>query len=257
MVNYAQVNKGIAGVIEYLKGIENVWNQTRNLKLYDVFYHASEIIDKYPLVKEERNEDDLFYSFCEFQFDMFQEWMKEEGIEPKTMVYVGRTSSFYLTDIHERSMPDVLTNLFDAIEGGYYSLDIDKNCEMIHFTATEYFTEEEQIEENQEYMEYIADGSFLKDVKEYMSDAVRIADYIDDFKKNQIEIFTEEIEAINNDIEYDRAQQEKEENEFKERYAGTISKTAGYIGEILKDTAGNAKDMHRIISYSIDAVIAG
>ena len=53
MKTYAEVNEGLKAVKDYLTSIEEVWNKTRNLKLYDVSFQAADIIEKYPLVKEE------------------------------------------------------------------------------------------------------------------------------------------------------------------------------------------------------------
>ena len=254
MIGYKEVNAGLAGVIEYMRSIENVWNTTRNLKLYDVSFHASEIIEKYPLVKQENNESDLFYNFCETQYDCFTEWIEEENIDKKTMVYIGRTSSFYLTDLHDENIGTVISDLLSRISYGY--IDIDIAGTMIPFTASEYYTEEEQIEEAQAEMNYIACGDFLKDVKEYMQDAVKLADYIDSFKEHQIEYFTEEIEYLNSEIEEERERQEQEEKAFTDRYAGVIDGLAENIKEVLNQTAGNTADMRRIVNKSVELVTA-
>ena len=36
---YDDVNKAIQNVAMYMKSIENVWNEGRNLKLYDAFFN--------------------------------------------------------------------------------------------------------------------------------------------------------------------------------------------------------------------------
>lgn len=253
MTGYKEVNEGLKQVIDYLKSIEHVWNKTRTLKLYKVAFQASDIIDKYPLVKEEYNGNDLFYWYCELEYDTFTEWMKENNIED-CRKYIGRTSSFYLTDIQDKRIDYVIGNLIDHINNGFYSVDIDKNGEMIHFTDTDYYTEQEQIEEYQMDMEYFADGSFLKDVKEYMSDAVQIADYIDTFMENQIAGFTEYIECKNDDLEYQAEQEAKEEKAFMDKYIGVISGLTADIEEMIKATGCTLSEARRIVWKSFEGI---
>ena len=255
MITYSDVNAGLKDVIDYLNSIENVWNEPRTLKLHDVSYQASDIIEKYPLVKAEYREDDLFSWFCDSEYMCFEEWMKEENIED-CRKYIGHTSSFYLTNIHDDRIDYVIANLFDAVSGCYAGIDVNENGRMIEYTDTEYFTEQEQIEETQPDMEYVACGEFLKDIKEYLSDAVEIADYIDSFKKNQIECFTEFIENRNDLLEYEAEQERAEEQAFIDKYAKVIIDTTAYIEDAIKKTGCTIGDARRIISKSFEAITA-
>lgn len=254
MIGYDEVNKGLKEVADYLLSIENVWNKTRNLKLYDVSFHASEIADKYPLARDDRN--DLFYDFCQVEYDCFVEWMRENNLDQNKMVYIGRTSSFYMTDIHDDKIGNVITELLARIDGGYYSIDIDENGNMIHFSDTDYFTEQEQIENEQEYMEYIANGSFLVDVKKYLFDAVAIAGYIDSFKENQLAAFEEYVSCINDDLEYEREQEEKQEQEFCEKYAAAIKEVAATVKTIIDETACTIPEARHIVRNAMQTVTA-
>lgn len=253
MTTYQEVNEGLKAIIEYLNSIDNVWNKTRNLKLYDVSFHAGDIIDKYPLVKEEYNECDLFSWFCDDSYNQFTEWMQEEKIED-CRKYVGRTSSFYLTDMHCDTIGYVIDTLMTNIYGGYYQVDIDEDGNMIPFTDTEYYTESELIEEYQEGMEYVANGDFLKDIKKYFADAVKIADYIDDFMKNQIEYFTEYIECQNENLEYQAEQEQKREQAFVDKYSNAISDITADIETVMIQAGCNIADMSRIISKAMEQV---
>lgn len=246
---YEMVNAGLNKVIEYLNSIDNVWNETRNLKLYDVSFQAGDIIDRYPLVKE--NKCDLFSWFCDDSYNQFTEWMQEEGLKD-CRSYVGRTSSFYLTDMHCDKIGYVIDTLMNTIYG--YNLDFDEDGNMIPFTDTDYYTEEELINEYQEDMEYIADGDFLRDIKDYFSDAVRIADYIDDFMKNQIEYFTEYIEDINNNLEYEQDQEEKEEAAFIEKYGKAISGLTADIEKVVIETGCTIAEATRMIHKAMEQV---
>ena len=253
MTTYREVDAGLAKVIEYLNSIENVWNKIRTLKLHEVSYQASDIIDKYPLVKEEYKEDDLFMWFCEDEHDCFTEWMKENNIED-CRNYIGRTSAFYLTNINDKRIDYVIGNLIDNINNGFYSVDIDENGKMIHFTDTDYYTEQEQIEEYQADMEYFADGTFLDDVKKYLHDAVEIADYIDSFKKNQIANFTEYVECKNDDLEYQAEQDAKEEQAFMDKYIDAISDLTASIEEVIRTTGCTLADARRIVYKSFEGI---
>lgn len=255
MITYEDVNAGLKEVIDYLNNIENVWNESRTLKFYDVAYQASDIIEKYPLVKAEYQEDDLFSWFCDSEYLCFEEWMKEDNITD-CRHYIGRTSSFYLTGINDKRIDYVIGNLIDAINNGYYSVDIDENGKMIHFSDTDYYTEQEQIDEYQPDMEYFADGSFLDDVKKYMHDAVEIADYIDSFKKNQIQCFTEFIENRNDLLEYEAEQERAEEQAFIDKYAKVIIDTTAYIEDAIMKTGCTIGDARRIIGKSFEAITA-
>lgn len=253
MTTYQEVNNALKAIIEYLESIENVWNKTRILKLYDVSFHAGDIIDKYPLVKEEYNECDLFSWFCDDSYNQFTEWMQEEKIED-CRKYVGRTSSFYLTDMHCDTIGYVIDTLMTNIYGGYYQVDIDEDGNMIPFTDTEYYTETEQIDDYQESMEYIASGDFLNDIKKYFADAIQIADYIDDFMKNQIEYFTEYIECRNDDLEWQAEQEAEREQAFIDKYSKAIQDIKEDIEVVIMQTGCTIAEVRHIIGVAIENI---
>lgn len=248
---YEMVNAGLNKVIEYLNSIDNVWNETRNLKLYDVSFQAADIIDKYPLVKE--NRCDLFSDFCDTSYEQFTEWMQEEGLKD-CRSYVGRTSSFYLTDMHCDTIGYVIDTLLTKIYGGYYQVDIDEAGMMIPFTDTEYFSESDQISDYQEGMEYIASGDFLKDVKNYFADAVKIAEYIDTFMEHQIENFTEYIECKNDDLEYQQEQEQQKEQAFIEKYGMAIGRLTADIEKVVIETGCTIAEASRMIHKAMEQV---
>lgn len=253
MTGYKEVNAGLKSVVEYLNSIENVWNKTRTLKLYNVSFQAAAIIEKYPLVKEEYSEYDLFSWFCEDEYSNFIEWMKEEK-RTDCREYIGRTSSFYLTDLHDSRIDYVLSNLLDKLYGGYYVIDIDENGQMIPFTDTDNYTESELIEEYQEGMDYIASGEFLQDIKKYLSDAIEIASYIDGFMKNQVETFTEYIDCKNEVLEEIAAQEQAEENAFIEKYGEIITNMTAIIEDFIKVSECTPTDASRIMHKALENV---
>lgn len=209
---YEMVSKAMKEVLEWLDSIENVWGEIRTLKLYDVFYEADKLINKYPLVKETYNADSIFYWFCEKSYDNFIEWMNEEGIKDERK-YIGRTSSFYLTDLYAKDKKIVLAELIDKTVNGFNYLDFDDkgNMEKLDWGENMYghYTEEDLLLNAQDEMEYVASGKFFEDAKKIMQDAIRIADYIDSFMKNQVTYFEEELQFREDELEY-QAEQDKE-----------------------------------------------
>lgn len=205
---YGMVSDAMKEVLNWLDSIEDVWARMRTLKLHDVSYALYKgILDKYPLVEEEYKEDDLFNWFCEDSYDNFLEWMKEEGITDERK-YIGRTSSFYLTDLYSRDKEVVLAELIDKTVNGFDYLDFDKegNMEQLGWGS---YSEEDVLLFAQDEMEYVASGKFLEDAKEIMQDAIKIAKYIDDFKANQVEYFEEELQFREDELEY-QAEVDKE-----------------------------------------------
>ena len=222
---YKNVNKALKNLVGYLKSIENVWGEMRNLKMYDAFFKAEEILDKYPLVKEECVADrygrvdpasDLFHWWCDMEYDSFMDWMKEEGIKDQR-VYIGRTSSFYLTNIHDCRLDYVVAELIDEVCGGFDYIDIELSGDRIVMSKVGWgsYSEQDILDFAQDEMEYISRGYFLKDVKKFFQDAIKEADYIDSLKKDQVEIFENYISDRNDQLEYDREMEEKRQYQIE------------------------------------------
>ena len=254
MTTYDEVNKALQAILEYLKSIENVWNKSRNLKLYDVFFHGEEIIDKYPLVKEEYDGNDLFYDFCQLEYDYFVEWMEENKIKDERK-YIGHTSTFYLTDHHDENLISLLEYLVN--ENIYYTdIRIAENGNMLPFVDMECASEEEQIQDAQDEMSFIADGRLLEEIKKHFADAVQIAEYIDGFMKNQIDAFTEYIAFKEEYLQEEREQEEEQERAFIEKYAAAIADIAAAIDRIINDTGCSTSDIRHMVNNAILTITA-
>lgn len=206
---YKDVNKALKNVLGYMYSIEDTWNKGRNLKLYEAFFAADTIVEKYPLVSENENANELFYQFCEDTYNYTFMQDIENGYIKDLRDYVGRTSTFYITSLHRcnGNKACLLDELFNAV---CFSTGIDLNADgtMSPLTWSDYFTEEELIEDYQEDMEYIV-TKLIFDVKKYMNDAIKLAEYIDTFKKRQVSDFEEFISNENDNIEYQIEQEEK------------------------------------------------
>ena len=251
MISYDEVNKALDNVIGYLRTNESIWNETRNLKLYDVSFQAADIIEKYPLVKQEYNDCDLFQWFCENSYDEFTEWLDESNIED-CRKYIGRTSSFYLTDLHDDCIGNVVSDLFSRVYSD--NIDFDKDGHMEHFCEWCDYTEADLLEEYQDDMHYIVDGCFFNDIEEYLHDAFLIAGYIDDFKENQIKYFTEYIEMRNEELEYVAQREAETEQAFITEYKTAINKLTEAIENIIRETGCTLSDARQILNRSFDNV---
>ena len=139
--------------------------------------------------------------------------MKENSItDPR--VYVGRTSTFYLTNLHDKSPVYVLGNILNEVCGNI-DLDFDENLKVCPLTWSDYFTEEELKEEYQWQFKYII-TQFIYDVKSYMKDAIEVADYIDSFMKRQVEGLEEHMSFLEEELLW------SDENDKKQRIEDTI-----------------------------------
>ena len=209
---YDDVNKAIKNVMGYMNSIENIWNKTRNLKLYDVFFNCEKIVSKYPLLKDSGR--DVFYDFCDIQYRSFEEEIENGYIEDRR-VYIGRTSSFYITDLNDKTPVYVLYNLLNEVAGFniYDTFDFNDDLTVKPFES-DYFTQEELLEQYGGDMEYLV-KEFIYDVKEFMNSAIELAKYLDDFQKNQIEYFEEYCEEEENYLQYEKEEEKKREIESK------------------------------------------
>ena len=215
MVTYEDVNKGIEKVLEYLytEDIKKVWDSFRDLKLHEVFFHNEEYIDKYPFVKEKYSREQIFSDFCDASYEDFIEWMEQEEIED-CRKYIGRTSSFYLTDLHDRKKEHVLDNAIGATLHYTDYCTFDSCCHLKKFSDD---PEEEKriLEKAQDEMKYFAEGEFLSDIKKYMEDPIKEAEYIDSFKKNQLETFDDFLSSLNSFLEYEAEEERKRDEEIQ------------------------------------------
>ena len=197
MYTIEQGNQEMGKVINYLKETESAWNTMMNLKMYDAFFEAEDICKEFPIVLEEYNDDwyEEFHEWCDLEYNTFIEDMGFDGITD-CREYIGRTSSFYLTNIHDDTMVYVLYNLLGEIASwGWFTFKTENGKIVL---------DEKEITEQTEEFEYIVSGEFLKDTKEFLKDAVWIADYINGFKENQVNSFRTYMELQNDMIETER-----------------------------------------------------
>ena len=221
-ITYRKANRELLKVKQYIdQDVIPALSVKRNLKLYDVSFEAADIIEKYPLVKENYDSNDLFQWFCDEQYDFFKDGMLEKGINiEKLLYYIGQTSSFYINPNRSYDISDytIMECLYDAVNGGYREVQFSADGMQVKPFINEDITYSNSLDSDIYDLEYIISGKFLQDVKNYFSDCLTVAEYIDNFMKNQISILIDYIEFKNELLEeqeiQEKERQEKEKTDF-------------------------------------------
>lgn len=132
-----------------------------NLKLYDVAFKCEN--------------DELFSSFCEYNYEMFNDMLEDRGLKT---VQIGWTSSFYI-------VPEYYENAF-------YNEEFDRYGFYENYIGTDLLNdmEVEKLEGISQYDIDIIDKE-VKDFKESIINVIEVYQYVNEFKKNQLEIFND------------------------------------------------------------------
>lgn len=230
-VNYRKANRAIQEIIDYIYSIEDVWNDEKDLKLYDVFFEQGNLLEetiakrKYSenrqSIIDKLNIENLFYDFCEIRYNRFKDYMDGNGIDYEKqkcyMFYIGHTSSFYLSSFRDsftyagnRNGERIIniSRMLESICGCYLNIS-DKKTYPI---CADPFSYQEQLDNDFDDLVYIISGKALNDIKDYFNDAMVIYFYITQFKENQKDYYREYLEDVCDNILYD-IETEKEEQE--------------------------------------------
>lgn len=209
-----KANETLNKTINFLLAYKSVWEKTRNLKVYEVSnYCGSEEMKKdFPLVYAEDEGDGVFNTFCEQEYESFLDYISENGYND-CRKYIGNTSSFYLTNIKDNTMIDILDNLSCELNCDYVGFEKSGNVYTVVPCFYDNTTGENRIEYAIESMNDFA-NEFYDKVISYMNDAITIAQYIDDFMKNQVDIFKEYLEQEEEDLEIEKENQEEIERKL-------------------------------------------
>lgn len=214
-------NQEIKKVFEWFESHQKQLDYT-DLKLHDVSWFCyKDMESEFPLCYADASENntDYFYRFCVVSYDQMVEELKQDGIEYK-VYHIGRTSSFYTHDGRiiswdrrgygidfESTIPDALENIY----GGYGIPDIVFEATKEPMIRTDNIDDDDFCE-YEDCIDYIASGDFLKDIENEFSDALRIREYIDDFKQNQVEYFKEYIQMYEDDLQAEADKEAAEES---------------------------------------------
>lgn len=191
---------------ELLTETENMWNKYMDLKLHDACGMTVFIKDiaggKVTIELDGEEADALFYSFCQDAYSFF----KDETFEDLKVYqdfydiadYIGRTSKFYLTTMHNdyknkyimalyEIADDLLSDIELKMEDGTIKVDFDRTMEFY----------DEDYERLYLDLTYII-NDIVDDVESILKDIKMVYDYIENFKKKQKEMFTEYVFSVYN-----------------------------------------------------------
>ena len=184
--------------LDLLKEMEEMWNTPLDLKLHDVYMMhelEGEVDGKKVKIENMENEkcQGLFYDFCNDLYNDFLEWSFEK-LEVfsdfcNMADYIGRTSSFYLTTMHNdwkdkyaAALYEVAGDFLENVElkeaGDTFQVDLEKSME--------FYENEEDLAID---LVYLVEG-LADHVKDVLGDVKTVYDYIADVKDSQCKLFT-------------------------------------------------------------------
>jgi hypothetical protein len=191
---------------QLLANSEHMWNKYMDLKLHDAcgmtVFTKTITGGKVTIELDGEEADDLFYSFCQDAFSTFQDMTFEDFDHfinfSEIADYIGRTSSFYLTEMHNDyknkyavALYQIASDLISDIE-----LKTENNMVKVDFEQTMEFYDEDY-ERLAVDLAYIIDG-LVEHVENILKDVKMCYDYIENFKKEQKEMFTEYVFSVYN-----------------------------------------------------------
>jgi hypothetical protein len=182
-------NKALKKALDNLKECQYKWGEAIDLKLHDASYVDTIEVDGATIKLDNDKASDLFCWFCDDSYTFFKEdLLEEKGIDFEEFIgRVGRTSKFFVGGGNYDYAPfDILCEFcYDlstssiGIDTG--SFEIDRN------TSIEWF---EDIEDYCNELICLTEA-IEEDTANFIDKVNYVWDYIDDFKKNQVENFKE------------------------------------------------------------------
>lgn len=182
-------DKEIQKVVDYLTMYDDAWNEFMDLKMYDANYmQIDEFTFEYNNATITFKEDyirDLFIRWCEDEYDYFKEWCRGNCIDLKSIQnYIGRTSSFYLGNLHGENLENILAICNDDFADSYIELTNGKVD----------FIESMKNYDGDNYDDFLADllvitNNLYDDTINYLNDIIKVYEYIKSVKDNQCETF--------------------------------------------------------------------
>ena len=186
--------KEIQRAITLLKDNEEKWNEYMDLKLHDCASIDSIEIKKDGLSITVNNVYETFFDiFCEESYQQFLEDCRiERGIDFNELRdYVGRTSKFYLGNLHDNDYISILQE---------YSYDFNASSFEVKYdnVTGKYiikFTDDDNIEESVVAEMLQVSKSIYNDINNALVDIISVYQFIDDFKNKQVELYKNFIEC--------------------------------------------------------------
>lgn len=206
-------NEQFAKVVNYIN--ENIdMFSSMNLKLH----HAAALdLEKFPLCKkyqEKSNTFSLFNDFCEINYDIVIEYLKENhSIDFQEMQnHIGRTSSFYLYDFYatynrELQIAEMICNFYNKYVdcNDFQDLKINDKLQLeIEFQTYDiennYSYDKDDMEEISTHLDYFIED-FYNDFINHCKDMEVVYNLIKDFKDNQVKYFKDYLENFEEELE--------------------------------------------------------
>ena len=191
---------------ELLVNNEHMWNKPMDLKLHKACGMTVFIKDiaggKVTIELDGEEADSLFDIFCQDAFSTFRDMSFEDlkiFLDFNDMAdYIGRTSSFYLTTMHNDYKNKYITALYEIANDllSDIELKMENGTIKVDFNRTMEFYDEDY---ERLYLDltYIING-LVEHVESILADVKTIYDYIENFKKEQKEMFTEYVFSVYN-----------------------------------------------------------
>ena len=191
---------------QLLAETEHMWNKYMDLKLHDACGMTVFIKDiaggKVTIELDGKEADSLFDSFCQDAYSTFRDMSFEDlkiFLDFNDMAdYIGRTSKFYLTTMHNDYKNKYITALYEIANDllSDIELKMENGTIKVDFNRTMEFYDEDY---ERLYLDltYIING-LVEHVESILKDVKTIYDYIENFKKEQKEMFTEYVFSVYN-----------------------------------------------------------
>lgn len=191
---------------QLLAETEHMWNELMNLKLYEACGMTSftkEITGgKVTIELNNKEAGDLFYSFCQDAYSFFKDRTFEDLKVYQDFCdiadYIGRTSKFYLTTMHNNYKNKYITALYEIADDLLSDIELKMENDMIKvdFDRTMEFYDEDY---ERLYLDltYII-NDIVDEIESVLKDVKTVYDYIENFKKEQKEMFTEYVFSVYN-----------------------------------------------------------
>ena len=213
-----KANKVLKKLKDYIEEHNDMFGYM-DLKLHDVsFYCYRDLENDFPLVVE-RGGDNIFYDFCEEEYNNFDCWCDYEGIDfEKMRRFLGRTSKFYLT---EWDNDDTIRNIINQIiekysyYNPYYYDDIYVNSDCQYLIDEHCILDDDAKDIIERDLDFII-NDLWKDFHSDIEGVEKVYKYITDFKENQVENFKEWLQNLNDYFEEEVEAEKKHEADVKE-----------------------------------------
>lgn len=189
------LQKELDKCVQKMKDTEKKWNEYMDLKLHYASTTNPRIEgDGYTVEFDDDKCSEMFYDFCETEYDNFLEDLMEnfEIDFDELRDRVGRTSSFYLGTMHNNYNNKYFIALAEASKSFNVSPLVFEQKEdgKIFFdeTASEEYTED--LEDMTTQMLYLVEDMY-DELCDHLKPIETVYDIIHDFKENQVENYKE------------------------------------------------------------------